>query len=78
MSLDTASAATNCPPTYTHPDAYARTLHRACEKLGGIGALSRELGMRSNTVHQMLQGKAKIPHSVFLTAVDILLLRPAV
>ena len=75
MSLDTASAATSCPTT-NRPDVYVKTLHRACEKLGGLAALSRELRLRPNTVQLMLQGRARIPHSVFLTAVDILLLRP--
>lgn len=76
MSPDTASAATSCPPAYDDSNVYVKTLHRACEKLGGIGALARELRLRPNTVNFMLQGRAKIPHSVFLTAVDILLLRP--
>jgi hypothetical protein len=67
-----ATAQTDCPP-YNYNDLYAGTLHRACKALGSIAALARALRMRPNTVNLMLQGRTRIPHSVFLAAVDILL-----
>ena len=74
MSSAGAPAANDCPPTaYSHPNVYVRTLHRACELLGGIEALAQELRVRPNALNQMLLGKATIPTSVFLAAVDILL-----
>jgi len=77
MSVESVPSANDCPvAALDHIDVYVRTLHRACEKVGGLARLARELQMRPNTVNLMLQGKAKIPHSVFLFAVDILL-RPA-
>jgi hypothetical protein len=75
MNLDTATASTNRSSTFDYSDVYAGTLHRACDKLGGTAALARDLGMRADAVQLMLQGRTRIPHSVFLHAVDILLLR---
>ena len=73
MNLDTATASTNRSSTFDYSDVYAGTLHRACDKLGGTAALARDLGMRADVVQLMLQGRTRIPHSVFLHAVDILL-----
>ena len=75
MNLDTATASTTRSSTFDYSDVYAGTLHRACDKLGGAAALARDLRMRANAVQMMLQGRARIPHSVFLHAVDILLFR---
>ena len=77
MNLDTATFSTNGSSTFNYSDVYAGTLHRACDKLGGTAALARDLRIRADAVQLMLQGRATIPHSVFLHAVDILLLRPA-
>jgi hypothetical protein len=71
MSLS-APAPNDCPPTASgHPNVYVRTLHRACELLGGIGPLAHALRVRRNSLHKMLLGRAAIPTSVFLAAVDI-------
>lgn len=53
---------------------YARTLHRACEVLGGMQPLSRQLGISSSVLALWITGKEDPPLPVFLAAVDIVLL----
>lgn len=55
---------------------YARTLHRACQKLGSLKTLARQLKLSPRVVVRMLDGKASIPQAVFLAAVDILVGTP--
>jgi hypothetical protein len=65
----------DCPPlSTTRVTVYARTLHRACEVLGGLDALSRHLGVPAATLTRWIGGAAEPPLDVFLRAVDIVLL----
>jgi len=53
---------------------YARTLHRACEVLGGMEPLSRQLGVSASVLALWIRGREDPPLPVFLAAVDIVLL----
>jgi hypothetical protein len=53
---------------------YARTLHRACEVLGGMEPLSRQLGVSPSVLTLWIEGRQDPPLHVFLAAVDIVLL----
>ena len=64
-----------CPPlSKSRVTVYARTLHRACELLGGLDALSRHLGVPAATIARWIGGVEEPPVEVFLAAVDIVLL----
>ena len=64
-----------CPPlSKSRVTVYARTLHRACELLGGLDALSRHLGVPAATIGRWIGGVEEAPVEVFLAAVDIVLL----
>lgn len=63
----------DCPQPASSGDLYARTLHRTCEKVGGIGSLAKRLGVSPATLKRWLDGAAPIPQSAFLKAVDILI-----
>lgn len=70
-----ASPRVDCPPLpSTRLTVYARTLHRACELLGGLDALSTELGVPAASLTRWIGGLEKPPMEVFLAAVDIVLL----
>jgi hypothetical protein len=65
----------DCPPlSKTRVTVYARTLHRACEVLGGMNALSRHLGVPAATLTRWIGGAEEPPLKVFLAAVDVVLL----
>jgi hypothetical protein len=69
------SARVDCPPlATTRVTVYARTLHRACEVLGGLDALSRHLDVPAATLTRWIGGAEEPPLDVFLRAVDIVLL----
>jgi DNA-binding transcriptional regulator YdaS (Cro superfamily) len=53
---------------------YARTLHRACEVVGGLDALSRHLGASNAAITRWIGGFEQPPLDKFLAAVDIVLL----
>lgn len=53
---------------------YARTLHRACELLGGRDALARHLGVPAAPLEHWISGSETPPLEVFLAAVDVVLL----
>jgi DNA-binding transcriptional regulator YdaS (Cro superfamily) len=53
---------------------YARTLHRACEVLGGVDALARHLGVSAAAVTHWIGGVEQPPIDAFLAAVDVVLL----
>ena len=53
---------------------YSRTLHRACELLGGLEALSRQLRVPPEKLARWIEGTEDPPLKVFLAAVDIVLL----
>jgi hypothetical protein len=54
--------------------AYARTLHKAAERLGGERALARYLKVPMPDLFAWMRpGSVPPPHSVFLKAVDVVL-----
>ena len=70
-----ASPRVDCPPlSKTRVTVYARTLHRACEVLGGLDALSRHLGVPAAAVTRWIGGTEQPPLDAFLKAVDVVLL----
>ena len=65
----------DCPPlSASRVTVYSRTLHRACEMLGGLDALSRHLGIPAAKLERWISGAEDPPLKVFLAAVDIVLL----
>ena len=70
-----ASTPSECPAlSATRITVYARTLHRACEVLGGIEALSRHLDVPIPALTRWIGGVEDPPLNVFLKAVDVVLL----
>ena len=70
-----ASHPADCPPlSSSHVTVYARTLHRACEVLGGVDALSHHLGVPVPSLTRWIGGLEQPPMEVFLAAVDVVLL----
>lgn len=70
-----ASSPADCPSlSSTRVTVYARTLHRACEVLGGTEALSRHLGVPASSLKRWIGGVEPPPTEVFLAAVDVVLL----
>jgi hypothetical protein len=67
-------SADNCPvappPRVT---VYTRVLHRACQILGGVEALARDLKVSRALLHAWLEGEDVPPSSIFLKAVDLVL-----
>ena len=64
-----------CPPlSKSRVTVYARTLHRACEMLGGVDALARQLNVSEATLTRWIGGLEQPPLDKFLAAVDIVLL----
>jgi hypothetical protein len=53
---------------------YSRTLHRACEILGGLDRLARHLGVPRAALARWIDGSEEPPLKIFLAAVDIVLL----
>lgn len=65
----------DCPPlSRSRPTVYARTLHRACEVLGSLDALSRHLNVPAPKLVRWIAGAEPPPLDVFLAAVDVVLL----
>jgi hypothetical protein len=62
------------PLSASRVTVYARTLHRACELVGGLDALSRQLGVPAAKLERWIGGLEDPPLKVFLDAVDIVLL----
>jgi hypothetical protein len=72
---DPVILAVDCPSlSKSRVTVYARTLHRACEVLGGLDALSRQLGVPRATLTRWIGGLEQPPLDQFLAAVDIVLL----
>ena len=68
----------DCPPlSKSRVTVYARTLHRACEVLGTLDALSRQLNVPAPALARWISGLEQPPLDVFLRAVDIVLLASA-
>jgi hypothetical protein len=62
----------DCPAIDPQADFYLRTLHKACEKAGGLSPLARLLGVRTANLMRWLDGEAPVPQAIFLKAVDVL------
>ena len=70
-----AAQPSDCPPlSKSKVTVYARTLHRACEVLGGLDATSRHLGVPAASLTRWIGGVEPPPLEVFLAAVDVVLL----
>ena len=70
-----ASQQVDCPPlSSSRVTVYARTLHRACQVLGGLDALSRHLRVPAATLTRWIGGSEQPPLDIFLAAVDVVLL----
>lgn len=52
---------------------YTRTLHRACEAVGGVAMLAARLHVSEAILERWLDGDEIPPTSVFLACVDIAL-----
>lgn len=67
--------ATDCggaPPS--RATVYSRTLQRACEILGGVQPLAKQLGVEPAELARWIDARGQPPLGVFLAAVDIVLL----
>lgn len=53
---------------------FARTLHRACEILGGMPQLAMHLKVPELDLHRWVEAVEEPPLDVFLAAVDVVLL----
>jgi hypothetical protein len=75
---DPVIQAVDCPPlSKSRVTVYSRTLHRACEVLGSLDALSRQLNVPAPTLARWIGGLEQPPLDMFLKAVDIVLLAAA-
>lgn len=52
---------------------HSRVLHRACQKVGGVGVLARRLGVPEAALYRWLAGEEEPPTPIFLQAVDIVM-----
>jgi hypothetical protein len=67
--------ATDCgaaPPS--RATVYSRTLQRACEILGGVQPLAKQLGVDAGDLARWIDARGTPPLAVFLAAVDVVLL----
>lgn len=70
-----ASATANCPVApRARETTYVRALHHACVVLGGLAQLAAHLQASEYAVNTWLEGREEPPESVFLAAVEIVLL----
>lgn len=70
-----ASATENCPlAPPARETTYVRALHHACVVLGGLAQLALHLQVSEYAVNTWLEGREEPPESVFLAAVEIVLL----
>lgn len=53
------------------PTVYARTVRRAAEIVGGIEALSAQLGVHPGILEGWMAGTNPVPQDIFFRAVDI-------
>jgi hypothetical protein len=75
---DPVILAVDCPPlSKARVTVYARTLHRACEVVGSVDALSRQLNVPASALTRWIGGLEQPPLDKFLAAVDIVLLGAA-
>jgi DNA-binding transcriptional regulator YiaG len=70
-----ASATANCPlAPPARETTHVRALHRACLVLGGLAQLAAHLQVSEYAVNAWLEGREEPPETVFLAAVEIILL----
>jgi hypothetical protein len=75
VNVPDARPGNDCPPlSKTHVTVYSRTLHRACEVLGGMAATSQHFGVPAATLARWIGGVEDPPLDVFLKAVDVVLM----
>ena len=53
---------------------FSRTLHRACQILGGVQALAAHLGCMAEDLERWMEGHEEPPLDMFLASVDVVLL----
>lgn len=64
-----------CPqPAPWRESTFARTLHRACLILGGLERAAAHFGLPVQDLRSWMEGRAQPPESVFLAALEVLLL----
>ena len=64
----------NCPVAPPRRvTVYTRVLHRACQKMGGVESLARELHVGVDVLHRWLEGEDVPPSRIFLQAVDLVM-----
>ena len=72
---EASKRANDCPTAPpSRATVYVRTLHRACEILGGAQQLAVQLKVSAVHLLRWMDGDEHPPTSVFLAAVDIVLL----
>ena len=71
-ALAKSGACPVAPPAAT--TVYARTLHRACEILGGVPQLADHLRVPARLLRRWLEGRDMPPTAVFVAALDVVLL----
>jgi hypothetical protein len=65
----------DCPvATPSRSTVHARTLHRACEILGGVQQLAAQMKVSAIALLRWMEGEEDPPIGIFLAAVDIVLL----
>ena len=65
----------DCPPLpKREASVHARTLHRACEVLGGVAPTCRHLDVTPASLERWIGGVEQPPMPVFLKAVEVVLL----
>jgi len=75
VSMPASAAKVDCPAAPpSRQSTPARSLHRACLILGGVGPLADHLGVTEAVLTGWLEGRDDPPQMVFLAAVEIVLL----
>lgn len=75
LMRDLGAAAQECPLAPPgHASVQARALHRACIIVGGAAQLAQQLDVAVADIERWLVGTEPVPESIFLQAVEIVLL----
>ncbi|MGH8742391.1 MAG: hypothetical protein ACREUN_15830 [Burkholderiales bacterium] len=73
--MRTGAATADCPAAApSRRTIHARTIHRACLAVGGVAQLAAQLQASETAVRSWLEGIDEPRESVFLAAVEIVLL----
>src|SRR5258708_9935405 len=76
VSMPASAAKVDCPAAPpSRQSTPARSLHRACLILGGVGPLADHLGVTEAALTGWLGGRAAPPQIALLAAVEIMLLQ---